>query len=79
MTIGMTRVREEAGLTKMRLATLANVHPSRISAIELQRALPLTHGAEMIRICRAFRELGYEVDAAALLEPVEDGNEAASA
>lgn len=78
--IALTKVREEAGLTQMALGSLASVHSSVISKIERRRILPLADGAEMTRICMAFRQLGYEVDAASLLEPVDDAPaEAASA
>jgi len=67
--IELTRQREVAGITKMELARRSNVHPSRVTAIELQRAIPRRDGAELIRLAMA---LGFHADPAELLEPVKD-------
>lgn len=79
MIILMTKIREDAGLTKMALASRSNVHPSRISAIELQRATPLSEGAEMTRIWMALRAFGFHGDPDDLLKPVEEPAKPASA
>lgn len=71
MTILLTRERERAGLTKMALAQRSDVHPSRISAIELQRATPLGNGAELNRIAMALRDFGFRGYPGDLLEPVD--------
>lgn len=79
MTILLTREREQAALTKIALAQRSNVHPSRISAIELQRATPLANGAEMERIAMALRDFGFRGYPGDLLKPVEEPAEVASA
>lgn len=79
MAILLTRVREQAGLTKTALSQRSNVHPSRISAIELQRATPLAAGAEMKRISMALRDFGFRGYPGDLLQPVDEQDEAASA
>jgi transcriptional regulator with XRE-family HTH domain len=72
----LTKVREDAGLTKMELSRRANVHPSRVSAIELGRAVPSGHGAEMIRLALA---ISWPEDPSALLDPVDEPTPAEAA
>jgi ribosome-binding protein aMBF1 (putative translation factor) len=67
--IELTRQRQIAGITKMELSRRSNVHPSRVTAIELQRAIPRRDGAELIRLATA---LGFHGDAAELLDPVDE-------
>ena len=65
--IELTKQRERAGITKMELSRRSNVHPSRVTAIELQRATPRGDGAELVRLARA---LDFSGDPADLLAPV---------
>jgi len=73
LTILLTRLREQIGFTKMELSRRANVHPSRVTAIELQRAVPRSDGIELIRLARALRFTRPPAD---LLKPVEEPVEA---
>ncbi len=65
----LTRERERAGLTKLELSRRANLHPSRCSAIELQRATPPRDSVELLRLALA---LDYCGDPAELLHSVDE-------
>lgn len=67
--IALSRLRERAGFTKMELSRRSNVHPSRVTAIELRRATPRGDGAELTRLAVA---LGFSGDPAELLEEVDE-------
>ena len=67
VTIQLTEYREAAELSKMALARRANVHPSRITAIELRRAIPRDDSIELARLADALP--GFDGEPADLLKP----------
>lgn len=75
--ITLTKYREEAEYTKMELARQANVHPSRITAIELGRAVPRADSVELARLAGALPH--FRGDPADLLKPVEEPEPAKTA
>jgi len=70
----LTLLREDRGMTRMRLAALASIGAPRIGQMELGRLLPPSGSVELHRLAKALKWTG---DPAALLEEV-DGNEAAA-
>jgi len=64
----ITKLRQEAGLTKFALGILAHIHPSRVGQTENGHVVP--YPVELERLARA---LGWEGEPAALLDEVESG------
>jgi transcriptional regulator with XRE-family HTH domain len=64
----LTILREDRGMTRMRLAALASIGAPRIGQMELGRLSPPPRSVELKRLARALRWAG---DPAALLDDVD--------
>lgn len=65
----LTQRREELGLTRTEVGSLAHVHPARVGQIELGRVVPPATSIELRRLARTLKFTGKP---ASLLDEVSD-------